>query len=215
VEGDGVKHASLAVLMTTVLVLVDEPLSTSAQAQTLDAAQALQLISNTANEICQSAPLEQTNRGVDLSGAASAKVGGLVGKLADLGVAGAAKYQSGASKGVLQKDLIVAIQSANDCKLQVFTTLEAKLLPSPPPAARHPAQRPSTLRCTVADPTGTPLNIRDRPNGAIIGSLPNGFPVEIARSAIQPGTNWVQIASAGGDQPTGWVFLPYIECSAD
>ncbi len=210
------KYASLAVLIAAALVSIDGPISASAQAQALEPAQqALQLILNTANEICQSAPLEQTNRGVDLSGEASAKVGGLVGKLADLGVTGAANYQSGASKGVLQKDLIVAIQSANDCKLQVFTTLEAKLLPSPPAAARAPAARPATLRCTVADPTGTPLNIREKPNGAIIGSLPNGFPVEVARSAAQRGTNWVEIASAGAGQPTGWVYRPHIRCAAD
>ena len=210
------KHASLAVLITAVVVSVDGPFPTSAQAQTLEAAQqALQLISNTANDICQAAPLEQTNRGVDLSGEASAKVGGLVGKLADLGVSGAAQYQSGASKGVLQKDLIAAIQSANDCKLQVFRMLEAKLLPSPPPAARAPAPRPSTLRCIVADPSGTPLNIRDKPNGEIIGSLPNGFPVEVARSAVQRDTNWVEIANAGAGPPTGWVYRPYIDCPAD
>lgn len=209
-------HASVAVLIAAALVAIDGPSSTSAYAQTLEAAQqALRLISNTANEICQSAPLEQTNQGVDLSGEASAKIGGLVGKLADLGVSGAAKYQSGASKGVLQKDLIAAIQSANDCKLQVFTTLEAKLLASPPAAPPRPAQRQSTLRCTVADPTGTPLNIRDKPNGAIVGTLPNGFPVEIARPAAQAGANWVEIANAGAGAPAGWVYRPYIECSGN
>ena len=215
------KHASIVVLIATMLVSIDGSVSTLAQAQTLGAAQqALQLILNTANDICQSAPLEQTNRGVDLSGEASAKVGGLVGKLADLGVSGAAKYQSGASKGVLQKDLIAAIQSANDCELQVFKMLEAKLLAPPapappPPATDQPAQYPSTLTCTVADPTGTPLNIRDKPNGAIIGSLPNGFPIELARSAGQRGTSWVEIANAGAGAPAGWVYRPYIDCPAD
>ncbi len=96
-----------------------------------------------------------------------------------------------------------------------FAALEAKLLPSPPPAARAPAHRPDTLRCTVADPTGTPLNIRDKPNGAIIGSLPNGFRIEVARSAVQPGTDWVEIASTGAGQRTGWVYRPYIECSTN
>jgi hypothetical protein len=216
-----VRHALRVAFIAAVVVLSDRTIPTSAQAQTLETAQqALQLISNTANDICQSAPLEQTNRGVDLSGEASAKVGGLVGRLADLGVTGAAQYRSGASKGVLQKDLIAAIQSANDCKLQVFKMLEAKLLAAAAPAARPPAPRPSAprpamSRCTVADPTGTPLNIREGPNGSIVGSLPNGFPVEVATAALQGDGNWVEIANAGAGQPGGWVYRPYIQCPAN
>ncbi len=90
--------------------------------------QALAQIIKTANEICQSAPLEETSRGIDLKGDANAKLGGLVGKLADLGIAGAGEYQTNRSLGVLQKDLIIAIQSANGCKLEVFRTLEKDLL---------------------------------------------------------------------------------------
>ena len=29
-------------------------------------------------------------------------------------------------------------------------------------------------RCKVTDPTGTPLNVRDGPNGKVIGTLANG-----------------------------------------
>src|SRR3954447_24342037 len=82
--------------------------------------QALAQIIKTANEICQSAPLEETSQGINLKGDANAKLGGLVGKLADLGIAGAGEYQTNRSMGVLQKDLIIAIQSANGCKLEVF-----------------------------------------------------------------------------------------------
>ena len=90
--------------------------------------QALAQIVKTANEICQSAPLEETSRGINLKGDANAKLGGLVGKLADLGIAGAGEYQTNRSMGVLQKDLIIAIQSANGCKLEVFKALEVDLL---------------------------------------------------------------------------------------
>jgi len=34
-------------------------------------------------------------------------------------------------------------------------------------------------RCKVTDPTGTPLNVRESPNGKIIGTLPNGSTVAI------------------------------------
>jgi len=103
--------------------------SAPAQSQDLQAQQqALAQIIKTANEICQSAPLEETSRGINLKGDANAKLGGLVGKLADLGVSGAGEYQTNRSMGVLQKDLITAIQSANGCKLEVFRTLEEDLL---------------------------------------------------------------------------------------
>jgi hypothetical protein len=70
---------------------------------------ALAEIIKTAEKICQSAPLEQTSEGLSLSGDAKAKLGGVVGKIADLGVSGTGKYESGKSLGVLQKDLIQAI----------------------------------------------------------------------------------------------------------
>ena len=125
------------VLTCGVIVCAAAPI-TIVRGQQLTIQQALQEIRNTAAEICQSAPLEQTNQGVSLSGEASAKIGGLLGKLADLGVTGAGQYQTGSSKGVLQKDLVTAIQSANDCKLQVFMALQAKLLAGADPACKGP-----------------------------------------------------------------------------
>lgn len=109
--------------------------------------QALAKITETANQICQSAPLEQTSQGVGLSGDASAKVGGLVGKIADLGISGAAQYQTGHSRGVLQKDLIEAIQNGNSCKLEVFKTLEKDLIrgrTTSDPGTPKPGQLPSS-----------------------------------------------------------------------
>ncbi len=96
--------------------------------QDAETKEALRLITETAGQICQTSPLEQHNTGTELSGEAKAKVGGIVGKLADLGISGAAEYQSGHSAGVLQKDLITAIQIGNNCKQHVFDTLVGILL---------------------------------------------------------------------------------------
>jgi hypothetical protein len=108
---------------------------------------ALAMISKTANDICQSAPLEATNQGVNLSGEASAKLGGLVGKVADLGISGAGQYQTARSFGVLQKDLISALQSGNDCKLEVFRKLvKVFFVPETgpaPPVRTTPAPNPN------------------------------------------------------------------------
>ena len=38
-------------------------------------------------------------------------------------------------------------------------------------------------RCKVTDPTGTPLNVRAKPNGKITGTLANGTLVAIVESA--------------------------------
>jgi hypothetical protein len=103
---------------------------------------ALKMITDTANQICQSVPLEQTSSGLDLSGDAKAKLGGIAAKIADLGISGTVKYQSELSVGVLQKDLITAIQTSTNCKLEVFRTLERDLLgrhdsdSNPPPPSQ-------------------------------------------------------------------------------
>ena len=48
----------------------------------------------------------------------------------------------------------------------------------------------------VTDPTGTPLNLRDRPNGEVINSIRNGFIVYIEDSATDDqGRLWVKVGS--------------------
>jgi hypothetical protein len=114
-----------------------------AVAQDMQTAQAIKMITDTANQLCQTAPLDQTNTGLKLSGDAQAKVGGVIGKLADLGFSGAADYQAGRSVGVLQQDLVKAIENSNNCKLDVLHTLSSALLNGAqhPPADRVPASQ--------------------------------------------------------------------------
>ena len=47
--------------------------------------------------------------------------------------------------------------------------------------------------CIVTDPTGTPLNVRSRPNGQILGALHNDTQVVIMGSAVVGGKRWVRI----------------------
>ena len=52
-------------------------------------------------------------------------------------------------------------------------------------------------RCTVTDPTGTPLNVRESPNGKIVGTLANGALVAIVESKdAANGKPWVKIVDA-------------------
>ncbi len=120
--------------------------------------EALKQIIETANQICQSAPLEQTSQGVNLSGDAKAKVGGLIGKIADLGINGAAQYQTAKSIGVLQTQLKDVIQNSNNCKLEVFSALEKDLIHRRGPDASGPAASAPVPRAspTPPDPISLP-----------------------------------------------------------
>jgi hypothetical protein len=63
-------------------------------------------------------------------------------------------------------------------------------------------------RCMVADPTGTPLNVR-RFDGKVIGALHNGEIVKILRtSAVRNGKPWAYIAYETNGE--GWVYPEFI-----
>ena len=65
--------------------------------------------------------------------------------------------------------------------------------------------------CVIADPTGTPLNIRTTPNGKVVGRISNGERVRIADRTVENGKEWAYISS-GASRPMGWVFRRFIEC---
>lgn len=68
-------------------------------------------------------------------------------------------------------------------------------------------------RCRVMDPTGTPLNVRDRPNGEVMGQVRNGTLVERQRIASdERGRPWAYIIDRNSGEPLGWVFREFIAC---
>lgn len=69
--------------------------------------------------------------------------------------------------------------------------------------------------CQVTDPTGTPLNVRDQPNGEVINTLGNGTEVYIEESVYDSqGRSWVKVGSYYNGQYVvwGWVFREFISC---
>ena len=67
------------------------------------------------------------------------------------------------------------------------------------------------LPCTVKDPTGTPLNVRARPNGRIVTTLKNGTLVAIDDSTA--GNRWARISIGRGRKDiVGWVLREYLSC---
>ncbi len=134
--------------------------------------EALALITETAGQICQSAPLEQTSEGYELSGDAQVKVGGIIGRIANIGggVSGGGQYQTEKSVGVLQKDLVTAIQSGNSCKLEVFRTLTQYLL-SPHGADRDASTPPPPVSASTQSTPSPPRSVPVRPDEVQVGAL--------------------------------------------
>lgn len=69
--------------------------------------------------------------------------------------------------------------------------------------------------CTVADPTGTPLNIREEPNGKILGVWENGVRVRPYEEKKHNGKVWYAVERFADDNAVGWVFDPYLKCEED
>lgn len=69
--------------------------------------------------------------------------------------------------------------------------------------------------CKVTDPTGTPLNVRETPNGRIVGTLRNGVEVYIVKiDSDSQGRPWA-LVSRSRQNPSGafgWVFREFISC---
>ena len=70
--------------------------------------------------------------------------------------------------------------------------------------------------CVVADPSGTPLNVRITPNGRIVDVLSNGTWVYIDDVQRDNGKTWAYVAESNAKgrvgSPIGWVFRDYLNC---
>ncbi|WP_087750647.1 hypothetical protein [Paraburkholderia caledonica] len=98
--------------------------------------EALKVISDFANELCNQVGTGGSSQSTELSVDAKAKLNGVVSKVADLGIEGAGKWNSNQYQGLLRQDLAKAVSDASNCKLAVFKDLKDKLLPPAPTAAR-------------------------------------------------------------------------------
>lgn len=66
--------------------------------------------------------------------------------------------------------------------------------------------------CMIADPTGTPLNVRATPGGRIVGNLYNGeYVVMRTTTRDASGRPWALVGGTDGSTH-GWVFREYISC---
>lgn len=127
----------------------------TATAQTkIDQAESLKTILDFADHLCQTVPLTTSSDRVELSGSAQAELAGLIKRLTNLGVAGAAKYERATTRNVLQKDLAEVLRDSRNCRLQVWNDLKVRMLglTSGPQQPRPPAEIPNARPVAVASP---------------------------------------------------------------
>jgi hypothetical protein len=72
--------------------------------------------------------------------------------------------------------------------------------------------------CTVADPTGTPLNIRLSPNGPVVGTAKNGTELMFVEHREADGKLWALVerfeeGELAADFDGAWVFGAYLNCA--
>ncbi len=65
--------------------------------------------------------------------------------------------------------------------------------------------------CSVQDPTGTPLNVRAKPNGRVLTTVRNGTLVDIDSGTAT--SKWARIRfDRGRKRITGWVLRDFLSC---
>ena len=103
----------------------------------------LKEITETANDLCQTTPLDHTDEGYKLSVEGKAKVNGLLSKVVDVDAGGyAGRHREHETRAVLEKDIVAALQDQNNCRTHVFDALERDLLRNRP-SSRSSATSPS------------------------------------------------------------------------
>jgi hypothetical protein len=78
-----------------------------------------------------------------------------------------------------------------------------------------PARADTSVICRVADPTGTPLNIRLQPNGEIVATARNGDKIVVFRGDEKrdnDGRIWLSVALMTSVAPDGYVIGSYVRC---
>lgn len=177
------------------------------------------VLSETADNICATTPVEGSGNSLGLTEYADAKLSGAVGQLASLNVAGAAKYQSPRYKRSLREDLAAVLENNSTCRLTVFNTLMNKVVLSPEhynwasqvnmktgrPVNAHTVPGPAPNRSTGSNdsPTGEPLY-----SYSVITE--DGKKCNNGRIEKKPAGGWVELIPAGADchkQPIGYAEL--------
>ena len=89
---------------------------------------AMKIITNTSTEICGQPQLSGASTTISADGSMSAKLSGLVKKLANAGFSLSTEYSTETHQGVLKDQIIEAIKSTQSCKIEVLKIITERLL---------------------------------------------------------------------------------------
>jgi len=67
-------------------------------------------------------------------------------------------------------------------------------------------------QCSVADPTGKPVDVRLAPSGQIVGVVPNQTLVRILERSSKNGWDWVYIELIATQIRLGWILKDSLSC---
>jgi hypothetical protein len=101
----------------------------NARAAQLDVSQAINLITDTADKICNVVSTKGAADSSEVKGDVSAQLNALARGLAALGFSGSGSIKSDQYQNVLRTDLASTLRDNANCKLKVFSELQAKILP--------------------------------------------------------------------------------------
>jgi hypothetical protein len=102
---------------------------TESYAQSLEAqTKALDLITMTADRICNIVRLAGNSQSLKVTGDVKAQLSGLIKQLADIGISGAADFNTDQYEGVLRADLAATVERNAECKLKIFDKLQEKMI---------------------------------------------------------------------------------------
>lgn len=153
------RRGELRITSQIVVLLVAVAFAGSASSDTpAQIEEALTIINNFADRLCEKVPLETRTENIDLNGTAKAELGSVVKKLGNLGITGAAKYSTTESQNVLQKDLANVLNQTRECKLKVWNDLKYKFEIAQPVQAPQPSSQvaPAAAPANYAAPTPRP-----------------------------------------------------------
>ena len=103
--------------------------TSEAYSQSLDVqTQALALITQTADGICGIVKTAGSYQDLKVKGDVKAQLSGLFKQLADLGISGAADYDTDQYEGFIRSDLASTFEHTADCKFKVFDKLQEKMI---------------------------------------------------------------------------------------
>jgi hypothetical protein len=121
------RGASIATV--SLLLLSGAGFAEKSYAQSLEAqAKALDFIATFADRMCTIVRLAGNSQSLKVTGDVKAQLSGLIKQLADIGISGAADFNTDQYEGFLRADLAAAVKSNAECKLQVFDKLVEKMI---------------------------------------------------------------------------------------